>query len=182
MGQFTVVVFMTPYMVNNVGLAQTDIKYIYLTGGACTVLSGLFIGKMVDRFGRYRIFTVFAVLSITTLLAITHLPVSPLWLVLITGGLFFIFISGRMIPANTISTSLVEPKYRAGFMSLNSACMSLASGLSGIISGAIVTQVNENAPLVHYERVGYLASGATLVALLLVRRLKKLSGQRLPGQ
>jgi predicted MFS family arabinose efflux permease len=182
MGQFTVVVFMTPYMVNNVGLAQTDIKYIYLTGGACTVVSGFFIGRMVDRFGRYRVFTVFALLSVTTLLAITHLPASPLWLILIIGGLFFIFISGRMIPANTISTSLVEPHFRAGFMSLNSACMSLASGLSGIISGAIVTQVNESAPLVHYERVGYLASGATLVALLLVRRMKKLAGQRLPGQ
>ncbi|MFN8775566.1 MAG: MFS transporter [Flavobacteriales bacterium] len=181
MGQFTVVVFLTPYMINNVGLAQTDIKYIYLTGGLCTVLSGYFIGQMVDRFGRYRIFTIFAFLSVITLLLITHLPPSPLWLVLIVGGFFFIFISGRMIPANTITTSLVEPRHRAGFMSLNSACMSLASGLSGIIAGTVVYQATETSPLEHYAIVGYLAVGATLLALMLLRRMKAIGQSLHPG-
>jgi len=182
LGQFTVVVFMTPYMINNVGLEQSQIKYIYLVGGGCTVLSGFFIGKLVDRIGRYRVFTIFAFASVITLITITHLPESPLWVVLPITGMFFIFISGRMIPANTITSSVVLPQYRAGFMSLNSASMSFASGLSGVIAGSIVSQASEHSPILNYDKVGYLATGATLIALFIVRRLKKIGESQTPGQ
>jgi len=175
LGQFTVVIFLTPYMINNVGLRQEDIKYIYLVGGTCTAASGYLIGRLVDRFGRFRIFTVFAWLSLVVVLIITQLPESGLPVVLVLSGLFFTFASGRMIPANTISTSIVLPKYRAGFMSLNSAAMSISSGLSGVIAGSIVVQHGDHAPLENYDIVGYLAAGATLLALIIVRRLKQLS-------
>ncbi len=173
LGQFTVVVFMTPFMINNVGLEQSNIKYIYLVGGGCTVISSFFIGRLVDRVGRFRVFTIFSILSIVALLILTHLPSLPLGIVLIVTGAFFTFISGRMIPANTISTSIVQPQSRAGFMSLNSAAMSTASGLSGVIAGTIVSQADEHSPILHYGTVGFVASGATIIALFIVRRLKK---------
>jgi MFS transporter, DHA1 family, inner membrane transport protein len=182
LGQFTVVVFMTPYMINNVGLEQKNIKYIYLVGGICTVFSGYFIGRMVDRVGRFRVFTIFALLSILTLITITNLPEVSLPWVLVVAGFFFIFISGRMIPANTITSSIVLPQFRAGFMSLNSAAMSIASGLSGVIAGAIVSQENEHSPILHYETVGYVASAATLAALFIVRRMKRIALHQPAGQ
>jgi predicted MFS family arabinose efflux permease len=83
-----------------------------------------------------------------------------------------------MIPANTIATAVVNPQQRAGFMSLNSAMMSLASGSSGIISGAIISQVNEHSPLLNFEWVGYLAAASTLLSLLIVRVLKRLAKEK----
>ncbi|MFM7234992.1 MAG: MFS transporter, partial [Flavobacteriales bacterium] len=77
LGQFTVISFMTPFYINNVGLLQSDIKWIYLVGGAATVVSGFFIGRMVDTMGRFRVFTIAAALSIIPVLVITHLPVVP---------------------------------------------------------------------------------------------------------
>jgi predicted MFS family arabinose efflux permease len=174
-GQFTVISFLTPYNINNVGLAQSDIKYIYLVGGACTVLSGFFIGRMVDKVGRFRVFTIFAFLSIIPIIFHTNMGPSPLWLVLVVAGFFFIFISGRMIPANTITTSVVDPKNRAGFMSLNSSVMSLSSGSSAALAGLIIVQDSEHSPLRNYNIVGYIAIGATLLALLVVRKLSKAS-------
>ncbi len=174
-GQFTVISFLTPYNINNVGLAQSDIKYIYLVGGACTVLSGFFIGKMVDKVGRFRVFTIFASLSIIPIIFHTNIGPSPLWQVLVVAGFFFIFVSGRMIPANTITTSIVDPKNRAGFMSLNSAVMSLSSGSSAALAGLIIVQDSEHSPLRNYNIVGYIAIGATLLALLVVRKLSKAS-------
>jgi len=109
MGQFTVVSFMTPYYINNVGLSQSDIKWIYLVGGAGTVISGRIVGKWVDKYGRFRIFTIAAWCSVFCILVVTHLPIVPLWFVLIMAGLFFVVVSGRMIPANTISTTVVNP-------------------------------------------------------------------------
>jgi predicted MFS family arabinose efflux permease len=177
LGQFTVISFLTPYFINNVGLAQSEIKYIYIAGGAATVLSGISIGKAVDRFGRFRIFTWFAFLSCITMLVNTHLPAVSLGWVMFIALFFFTFISGRMIPANTIISAVVNPNHRAGFMSLNSSAQSLASGTSAIIAGAIITQVDEYAPLANYHIVGYLAVSFTLISLLIVRRIKKLSAQ-----
>ncbi|MFY7970501.1 MAG: MFS transporter, partial [Flavobacteriales bacterium] len=64
LGQFTVVSFLTPYLIANVGLVQSDVKWIYLVGGICTVITGPLIGRMVDKVGRFRVFTIFAFLSI----------------------------------------------------------------------------------------------------------------------
>jgi predicted MFS family arabinose efflux permease len=175
LGQFTVISFMTPYYINNVGLSQSDIKWIYLVGGAATVMSGFFIGRMVDKVGRFRVFTIAALLSIIPVLVITNLPQVPLYVVLCIAGFFFVLVSGRMIPANTIATTVVNPQQRAGFMSLNSAMMSLASGSSGIISGAIISQINEDSPLMNFEWVGYLAAASTILSLVIVRVLKRLA-------
>jgi predicted MFS family arabinose efflux permease len=178
LGQFTVISFMTPYYINNVGLEQRDIKWIYLVGGAATVISGFAIGRLVDRIGRFHVFTIAALLSLIPVLLITHLPQVPLWVVLIIAGFFFVLVSGRMIPANTIATAVVSPAPRAGFMSLNSAMMSLASGSSGIIAGAIISQADENSPLMHYEWVGYLAATSTFLSLLVVRILRKIAEEK----
>ncbi len=174
LGQFTVVSFLTPYYINNLGLKQVDIKWIYLAGGLGTVISGQLIGKWVDTYGRFRIFTISAWCSIVCILIITHLSPVPLWVLLLLSGMFFIFISGRMIPANTITTSVVSPQYRGGFMSLNSSMMSLGSGTSSILAGLIITQSTETSPLERYEYVGYLAISSTLLALLVVRLLKQI--------
>jgi predicted MFS family arabinose efflux permease len=178
LGQFTVISFLTPYMINNVHLAQSDIKYIYLVGGACTVISGFLIGRLVDKVGRFRVFSIFAVLSIIPVWLNTHLGEVPLYVVLSIAGMFFIFISGRMIPANTISSSIVAPEHRAGYMSLNSAMMSLASGSSSLIAGAIIQQPVKPGPLLHYDVVGYIAIGSTLLSLLVVRKLKQLAEEK----
>lgn len=177
LGQFTVISFLTPYNINNIGLQQSDIKYIYLVGGACTVLSGFLIGRLVDKVGRFRVFTIFAFLSMITIVVSTNLGHVGLWVVLLNAGFFFIFITGRMIPANTITTTVVDPKNRAGFMSLNSAVMSFGSGSSAAIAGMIVYQESEHSPLQNYNIVGYIAIAATLLALVMVRRMSKASAK-----
>ena len=175
LGQFTVISFLTPYNINNVGLEQNDVKYIYLVGGISTVISGFFIGKFVDKYGRFRVFTIFAFLSMIPIFIATHIGEVPLGVVLMNAGFFFMVISGRMIPANTIISAVVNPKYRAGFMSLNSSAQSLASGSSAAIAGMIISQADEHSPLENYNIVGYVAIGATLISLLILRRIKSLS-------
>jgi MFS transporter, DHA1 family, inner membrane transport protein len=171
-GQFTVISLMTPYYICNVGIQQSDIKYIYLVGGIATVFGGMMIGKLVDKLGRFRVFTIFALLSIIPIWIVTNLGAAPLWALLILAAFFMVFISGRMIPANTITSAVVPPQYRAGFMSLNAAAMSLGSGSSAALAGAMVSQAGPDQPFVGYDMVGYVAIGATLLSLLMIRILK----------
>lgn len=175
LGQFTVIPFITPYMINNVGLSQAQIPLIYLVGGACTVISSPFIGRMVDKFGRKKVFYTMATFSMIPLLLTTHLWPMSIYLVLTVSAAFFIGISGRMIPANTLLTAVVRPENRGGFMSLNSSVMSLASGGASLIAGSIVVQTESGVPIENYNIVGYVAVAFTLAALYLATKLKEVT-------
>ena len=174
LGQFTVIPFLTPFMINNVGLSQAQIPYIYLVGGACTAITSPLTGRLVDAWGRKKTFYLAAAGSMVPILILTSLGKTHLAIVLSLTGLFFILISGRMIPANTILTAVVRPENRGGFLSLNTAVMSLASGLSAMLAGSIVQQDYEGAPLENYHVVGMLACTATLLAIYIASRLKEL--------
>ena len=47
---FSVIPFISPYMVANVGLKETDLPYLYLFGGLATVFSSRYIGNLADRY------------------------------------------------------------------------------------------------------------------------------------
>jgi predicted MFS family arabinose efflux permease len=175
LGQFTIISMLAPYMISNVKLEQEEVKYMYLVGGLCTVVSSIIIGRAVDKFGRFNLFQFFAFFSIIPIFINTHLEETSLGLVLLLSGVFFIFVTGRMIPANTIISGVVNPKYRAGFMSLNSAAQSLASGASAAIAGYIVTQENVDEPMKNYDLLGYVAIAFTFLALIIMHRLKYLT-------
>lgn len=175
MGQFSVIPFITPYMIRNVGLTQGTIPFIYLVGGGLTIFSSPLIGKLADKYGRQRIFVFGAAFSIIPLLIITNLVPIPIYFVLTITGIFFISITGRMIPAMSLMTSIVKPQNRGSFMSMSSSVQQLSAGAAAFISGNIVIQGTNG--LQNYNYVGYLAVAATLVAIFMSYKLKTLEGR-----
>lgn len=167
---FTVIPYITIYAVGNAGIAQQDIPYIYLFGGAATLITARRIGHWADLRGKVRIYRLVAAAALLPLLAVTHIGAVPLWLWLICTTAFFVLISGRMIPAMAIITSSVQPKLRGTFMSLNAATQQFASGLASTLAGFIITQ-NSAGQVVGYETVGYVAMAANLLAIWFVARI-----------
>jgi len=101
---------------------------------------------------------------------ITHLDAAPLWLWIACTTVFFVLVSGRMIPAMAIITSSAQPKLRGTFMTLNATTQALAMGLATTLAGFIISQ-NEAGLIVNYSRVGYVAITANLVAIWFVGRI-----------
>lgn len=167
---FTVIPYITVYAVSNVGIAQQDIFYIYLVGGAATLFTSRLIGRWADAAGKVKIYRIMAVAATVPLLAVTQVQAAPLWAWLICTTLFFVLISGRMIPAMAIITSAAQPKLRGTFMSLNSATQQLASGLAATLAGFITTQ-SATGQIIGYDRVGYVAIVANLLAIAFVARI-----------
>jgi predicted MFS family arabinose efflux permease len=167
---FTVIPYITIYAVSNVGIAQQDIFYIYLIGGAATLITSRQIGRWADAAGKVKIYRIMAVAATLPLFAVTQVGAAPLWVWLICTTLFFVLISGRMIPAMAIITSAAQPKLRGTFMSLNSATQQLASGLAATLAGFITTQ-NAAGQIIGYDRVGYVAIVANLLAIAFVARI-----------
>lgn len=175
LGQFTMIPFITPYMIRNVGMSPEQIPLIYFVGGGLTMFTSPLVGKLADKHGRKRVFLLAAALSIIPLLVITNLPAVPVWVILVITGSFFVLISGRMIPSQSIMTSMVLPENRGSFMSLNSSVQQLGAGIASLIAGGIVDQSGKGA-LQHYEIVGYIAVACTLIAIAMTSKLKTIEG------
>jgi MFS transporter, DHA1 family, inner membrane transport protein len=171
LSQFAIVPFMSPYLVSNVGLTEYDLTYVFLLGGGATLFSMPMTGRLSDRFGSTRIFTLTAALSTIPILTLTHLPRTALWAVLTISTIFFVIASARMVPAMTLVTEAVAPRWRGGFMSLNGSFQQLSAGLASFIVGVIITR-GYDGKLLHYEHAGYLAAVASVACVFISRRLQ----------
>ncbi len=167
---FTVIPYITIYAVGNVGIAQQDIPYIYLFGGMATLVTARRIGRWADLRGKVKIYRLVATFALLPLLVVTHIGAVPLWLWLICTTLFFVLVSGRMIPAMAIIASAAQPKLRGTFMSLNATTQSLAMGLATTLAGFIITQ-GDNGMVIDYATVGYVAMTANVLAIWFVARI-----------
>jgi predicted MFS family arabinose efflux permease len=168
---FSIVPFISAYMVSNVGFTEQELTYIYLSGGALTIFSAPIIGKLSDRFGRLRVFTFTVFMASIPVFLITNLEQSPIWVVLVITSLFFIFGAGRMIPSTAMVTSAVKPKNRGSFMSFNTSCRQLTNGSAAYIAGLIIVK-NDLGKLENYNLVGYTAILAGFFSILIARKLK----------
>jgi predicted MFS family arabinose efflux permease len=168
---FTVIPFISPYMVANVGLKEEHLTYIYLFGGGLTYFTSPYIGKLADQFGKTKVFTIMALLSILPVIVITNLPVTPLWLVLLITTIFFIMNGGRFVPAMAMVTSSASPQIRGSFMSINSSIQSLGSGLASFLAGLIVTESADKS-LQHFSWVGMVSAIATVLCIFLSQKVK----------
>lgn len=167
---FTVIPYITVYAVNNIAIRQQDIAYIYLVGGAATLVTARMIGHWADMLGKVRVYRWIAAASILPLLAVTQLRTASFGLWLCCTTLFFVLVSGRFIPAMAIITSAAQPKLRGTFMSLNATVQSLAMGLAATLSGFIITQTADG-QVVGYPYVGWVAIAANMLAIWYVSRI-----------
>ena len=166
-----VIPFMAPSLVANAGLTQELLPLVYFFGGAATFVSTPLIGRLTDRHDKLHVLAALTVPAVAAVLLVTHLGPSPLWLVLLVTTLFFVGMSGRFGPATTLVANAVEPRYRGGFMSLNSAVQQAAGAGANLLGGALITR-DAAGHLIGYGRVGWLAVLAFLLTLVLAHRLR----------
>lgn len=163
-GHFSIIPYIPTYVEYNVGLPRSNVAWIYLVGGLCSVVTMRVVGKLADRRGHFKVFAVLSVLAVIPLIFITHLPPTTLAVMLLATSLFFIFGGTRTVPASTLITSTAAPHQRGGFLSINAAVQQLASGLAAFIGGALIVEL-PNKQIEHYDWVGYVAVAASLLAI-----------------
>ncbi len=172
---FMVVPFISTYMVRNVGLAETQLKYNFLCAGVITLFSMNLIGRLADMYGRMKLFAIMALLSSGAVLALTHLRPSPLWVAILVVTLFMTTMSGRFVPAIAMITGSVDARHRGGFMSLNSCVQSVFSGIGTSLGGWLIID-QPHQPLGHYGLIGWIAAGLAVACIGLASRLRRPEG------
>lgn len=170
LGQFLVIPFLSPSLVSNAGMQESQLPWVYAFGGALTFFSGPWVGRMADRFGKRLVFKYGLLASLVPIFLITHLPTLPVAMVLAVTTLFFVCVNARWIPAMAMISAVTAPQYRGSFMSYVGCIQQLMAGVGSLVAGMIVYR-DDFGHLVDYEIVGYVAVTISLLALYLSKKI-----------
>ncbi len=171
LGSFSIIPYITIYTTTNLGLRANQVPLMYLVGGLATFFSARWWGVLADRFGKVGVFRAVSVLAVLPMMALTHLPTAPVWVLIVVTTAFFVFVSGRMVPGMALLTAAPPPAMRGAFMSVNGALQSGAMGLAAWLGGAMISRTPDG--LVQgYGRSGWLALCTTVLMVWWVGRLQ----------
>jgi predicted MFS family arabinose efflux permease len=108
----------------------------------------------------------------------THLGPTTLPVIIAVNVTMFLGIFSRMIPYQTLVSTLPEPVKRGSFNAVNAAVQQIGGGVASFVAAQLIT-AEPDGRLVGMERVGYVVIGTTLVSVLLAWRIQRAANRRL---
>lgn len=175
LGHFSIIPYIPNFAVHNLHMTEEYVGFIYFAGGIAIVLTMRLVGKLSDKVGSFKVFTVLSFLALIPILMITHIESAGMAVILLLAAALFTFGGNRGVPANTLISATAEPHQRGGFMSLTSSVQQLAAGLASYFGGLLTAEGPDHTVL-NYSHVGYLAAAASIIAVpvaMFVRPVKK---------
>lgn len=164
-GGFMIMPFSSAFLVNNVHIPETELSLIFLVTGLVSIFTGPLLGKLTDRIGKFRLFIAGSILSIVMVVIYTHLGPNPIWVVMAVNTVLWIGISSRMISSSALISGVPDMKDRGAYMGINSSVQQISGGVASALAGLVVHQPAPNAPLEHYDIIGYLTVCSMLFTL-----------------
>jgi predicted MFS family arabinose efflux permease len=179
-GGFILMPYTSAFLVHNLGIEFGQLPLIYMITGACSIVAGPLIGRVADAVGKFVVFCFGCAATITMVLIYTHLGVTPIGLVILVNCLLFVGVFSRMIPAQALISAIPAPPDRGAYMSIGSSIQQVSGGLAAIVGGLIVSESASGA-LEHFDIVGYVLVGTTLITLVMMYFIsRRIEGRKLP--
>jgi predicted MFS family arabinose efflux permease len=73
-----------------------------------------------------------------------------------------------MISSSALISGVPEMKDRGAYMGINSSIQQVSGGVASFVAGLIVYQPTKNAPLKHFDTVGYVTACTMLITLVMM--------------
>jgi predicted MFS family arabinose efflux permease len=173
-GGFMMMPFGTAFAVNNLGLTNEQLPSLFMVSGISTLVIMPVVGKLSDKIDKFKIFIAASVWTMIMCVVYTNLGVTPLLLVMVFNILMMMGVMSRMIPSSALTSAIPDMSDRGAFMSINASLQQIAGGVAAAVGGMIVTQQSKGSPLLHYDTVGYVVVGISILSILLMSRVDKL--------
>lgn len=180
-GGFMLMPFGSAFSVNNLGITLEQLPLIYLITGACSIAFGPFIGKLSDKIGKFKVFCIGTLVSITMVGIYCHLGITPLWQLVMLNVILFVGISSRMIASSALLTAVPDAKDRGAFMSVNASTQQISGGIASLVAGLIVVQTTSG-KLENYDTLGYVVISSMLLATVMLYYLNKRVQKKINAQ
>jgi predicted MFS family arabinose efflux permease len=178
LGGFMMMPWGTAFAVNNLHLTNEQLVPLFMVAGVSTLFIMPLIGKFSDKINKFKLFAAACIWMSVVVIIYTNLTPVPLWVVMLFNVVMMIGVMGRMVPSMALTSALPEMQDRGAFMSINSSLQQIAGGIAAAIGGMIVVQKTKTSPLEHYDTLGYVIVGITLLSIWLVYRVYKLVENR----
>lgn len=153
MAGFSIIPYIAGFMQKNNGLSDAQLPFVYFLGGIATIISLPAAGWLTDKFGTVRMYTIISVLATLPFILVTNEFTRNSSALILFSTLFFIFVSGRMVPVMALVNNTVNPSVRGTFMSLNGSVQQLAMSMGAIIASFIII-APPGRPMQYYMYVG----------------------------
>ncbi|HMH31504.1 MAG TPA: MFS transporter [Puia sp.] len=173
-GGFMMMPFGGAFAINNLKITQHQLPILFMISGLSTLVVMPLIGKLSDKIDKFKIFVMACLWMIVMVVLYTNLGPTPLWLVVVFNVLMMAGVMSRIIPSTALVTAVPVMQDRGAFMSINSSLQQIAGGIAAAVAGMIVVQKNKFSPLEHYNTLGYIIVGITILSMFLVYRVSEL--------
>jgi predicted MFS family arabinose efflux permease len=173
LGGFMMMPWGSAFAINNLLVTQYQLPILFMVSGVAALVIMPVVGRLSDTMDKLRIFTIASVWLMIMVVVYTNLTPIPFWTILILNILFMIGILSRMVPAMALVSALPAMQDRGAFMSINSSLQQMAGGVAAIIGGMIVVQKDNFSPLEHYDTMGYIIVGLSVICIYMVYLVNK---------
>ena len=164
-GGYMLMPFGSAYTVHNLGIDIVQLPTIYLVTGLFSIGIGPLVGRCSDAVGKYPTFVFGTAMSIVMVLIYTHLGRVGLALVIVVNVLMFVGVFSRMIPSQALMTAIPAPNQRGSFSAVSASLQQLSGGLGSVLAAAVIAE-NADGTLRHFDHLGFIVVGTSLVALI----------------
>ena len=171
-GGFMLMPFGSAFTVHNLGIDIVHLPTVYLVSGLFSIFTGPLVGRASDAFGKFPTFVFGSAVSVVMVLIYTHLGQVSLMTVIVVNVLMFVGIFSRMIPSQALISAIPEPSQRGSFSAVSASLQQLSGGLGSVLAAAIIAQ-NPDGSLRHFDRLGYIVVGTSLVSLIVMYFIQK---------
>lgn len=182
---FLLIPFLSPYAVKNMGIATTQLKYMYLVGGLFTVVTARMIGVMTDKLGALKLFVTIVFVSFIPTMLYTHAGRINFLTYLALGSFFMTMVSGRMIPCMTLISEVPAEDERGLFMSVLHSIRASGSASMTFLAGFFISETSQG-QLLGFNHTGYLSillgAGTTILAYRIWQKVEQRSQCRIGPQ
>lgn len=182
LGGFMMMPFGSAFAINNLKLTNEQLPLLFMVSGVSSLFIMPLVGKFADKVDKLKLFTVASIWMSIMVVIYTNLGPTSLPIVMAMNVLMMMGIMSRMIPATALVTGVPEMADRGAFMSINSSLQQIAGGIAAAIAGMIVVQKDKTSPLQHYNTLGIIMVGISVVGIWMLYRVSVMVKNKLKEQ
>jgi predicted MFS family arabinose efflux permease len=170
-GAFAVIPYISDYLLANVGVPEKQLPFVFIAGGAFTLIAAPLAGKIADRRGKLFVYRAIIPISAILLIVVTHLPPVATAVAVLIVATLMVSNACRMVVAMAMVTGSVRRDRRGSFMSANASVQHFSTGIGACFGGFIIQKLPD-LRLVNFGIVGWIAVAVTLTSLWFAGRVK----------
>ncbi|HLK28896.1 MAG TPA: MFS transporter [Puia sp.] len=174
LGGFMMMPWGSAFAINNLKITQHQLPMLFMVSGVSSLVIMPLIGRLSDKIDKFKVFAIASLWMMVMVLIYTNMTAVPIGYVMMMNVFFMIGIMSRMVPSSALVSALPKLQDRGAFMSISSSLQQISGGIAAGVGGMIVYQKDKFSPLEHYNTLGLVIVGLSIICIFMVYRVSRM--------